>query len=1364
MSNTPNIPPKTPLPKSRRVPFEAMLPIENPQLLEGLDTWVKLGLISDQQVKRWARIHLQSERPIVPEIQPESKPQTIATGQFIADPESIRSVTPPRVTAPRDRSLIARILSSFMAEISVVWLLFLGVFLVVVSSAVLAASQWKNVDAIGQYGILFAYTVAFGIAALWSGRQENLRLTSRMLAATTLLIVPVNFWMMDGFRIFGSAIGLVVGLIAAAGLMVLQWRLLKEEEAGISGLMVGNLVGSSVLHLGWAIPGMALIATYVGTIGTAIVQVKSTHQSTVGVNGIDPVRQGINPSPIIQPVIIQPVVIQSVAAFGTLLLIARSTLSAGVPLSMLGLAIGICGALLCWEHRDSERQAGIWVPIGALLLTIGWFVSVSGGNLWQGLGVSALALGLLWERLHRRWEPGVVVGIIAVGLQAYTLLRVIFPPTLRSSVMAWIAKMANLNLGAWELTGLGFFLSLVGIAAFSDYLRRKDQPDLAKIAQKFALTLGFALAIPGIFNPAIRSIYFLGTFVLLLVSSTVRSKARQTRLTLADAYLTHSVGIAALLSGLEWKLGSILDRVQYGLISWTIVFLICALAEWGLLLVSRSRAVKHTAWTIGLGFAGLLYIGLFSSLMDSVANFGQLNAIDSSVSQVPPIFCLGLVLPAVLTGVARLRGRVVEQFPVSPKALSIWSTAGLGLSLLFVVSNLNLFLVCSAIATALMILNTKLIRSQWAAAITVFIGLLFTTAIIDRLAQGWRGIGIPWFGLVTLGLWVLHSLYRSKTQSVGARPSLPALYARAFDGWAIVLTTMILLIISSVEVLKWIGIDLFMFFGNMAVPIEISLVMAGIIYRTRDRLYSNWGLLGLTIAAESLVSHLFTLLRFSPNSSNTVLGGTVFFWLAIANVILMSNTQIAGDLWLKGFDRPAMIQARIDRPSVKDSAMVYIAPLFFGTIALLASHSIFTQWSGVYTIIVALVSIIVARRDSVLKLLTYIGAIGVTIGIYEIILFPLSQPTPPLTVDDAFLLLTLVGAVLAWGYRLLHRPIRKALRLEDEQVLAIAHAHFAWASTLGVLTIFAFLGPLALGSNSMGQISVNLLAGTYGLLGCYALSLGRSNAGWLTLGILQLWTGIGILLLDFLPSNVLLAWGGAIAALIAYLTAAIPWGRMGYTLINPIRNCAIALPGSVLAITVFSANIPSLLLAGGFYAWLATVSDRFRLSYVSVGLGIWAAWRLFSLWGLTDPLWYVSAVSLGIVFIVESDPTLKGHDGRETRHWMRILATALVALTAIVQSEANWSQGLLTIVLSLGLIALGLGLKTRAYLYVGTLVFMLKVLRQLWVFIGNYSLLLWALGITLGLLLIWIAATFEARRSRAIAFVQYWIGELDSWE
>jgi len=41
---------------------------------------------------------------------------------------------------------------------------------------------------------------------------------------------------------------------------------------------------------------------------------------------------------------------------------------------------------------------------------------------------------------------------------------------------------------------------------------------------------------------------------------------------------------------------------------------------------------------------------------------------------------------------------------------------------------------------------------------------------------------------------------------------------------------------------------------------------------------------------------------------------------------------------------------------------------------------------------------------------------------------------------------------------------------------------------------------------------------------------------------------------------------------------------------------------------------------------------------------------------------------------------------------------------------------------------------------------------------------LWALLIVLGLALIWIAATFEARRSQVSALLQYWLSELNEWE
>ena len=206
---------------NRRIPFELMLPDDHPELLNGLDSWLKLGLISDNEVKRWAKRYLVSAVPemdiVVPVAKTTNSPNS---GQFIRNDviafgrdRSLETSQSSSDNSP-DASIATRILSGFMAELGVMWLLFLGVFLVVISSAVLASLQWKNFSTIGQYGILWAYTVVFGGAALWTATHENLRLTSQMLRAATLLIVPVNFWMMDGFQLWRSPIGIVISLVA----------------------------------------------------------------------------------------------------------------------------------------------------------------------------------------------------------------------------------------------------------------------------------------------------------------------------------------------------------------------------------------------------------------------------------------------------------------------------------------------------------------------------------------------------------------------------------------------------------------------------------------------------------------------------------------------------------------------------------------------------------------------------------------------------------------------------------------------------------------------------------------------------------------------------------------------------------------------------------------------------------------------------------------------------------------------------------------------------------------------------------------------------------------------------------------------
>ena len=109
--------------------IEVRLPSSHPQLLPGLDIWLRLGLISDAQVRQICRDLV---CPVVLQPQTKPEPQNVET----LHATSLQG-TPPVVTKP---NILARMLQSLGAELSVRWLLFLGMFLVVVSSGVLAAS------------------------------------------------------------------------------------------------------------------------------------------------------------------------------------------------------------------------------------------------------------------------------------------------------------------------------------------------------------------------------------------------------------------------------------------------------------------------------------------------------------------------------------------------------------------------------------------------------------------------------------------------------------------------------------------------------------------------------------------------------------------------------------------------------------------------------------------------------------------------------------------------------------------------------------------------------------------------------------------------------------------------------------------------------------------------------------------------------------------------------------------------------------------------------------------------------------------------------------------------------------------------
>lgn len=446
---------------------------------------------------------------------------------------------------------------------------------------------------------------------------------------------------------------------------------------------------------------------------------------------------------------------------------------------------------------------------------------------------------------------------------------------------------------------------------------------------------------------------------------------------------------------------------------------------------------------------------------------------------------------------------------------------------------------------------------------------------------------------------------------------------------------------------------------------------------------------------------------------------------------------------------------------------------------------------------------------------------------YQLLIYQMQQASGGKSGDGLMmmaglgLLLTVLYGLGAWGQM---KPwFQTYLKLGVNDLRPIGHCHWVLASSLGGLAIVSprsllghglgtitFFGlaayalawghqrsPLSLSVNSKGSPSTQASnaphpAQTSSPRNVAAL---RGNQGWTVVGIWQLIGAIAFSLYSFAPNpSLITTWGGAIASLVAFLLYALPWQRWGWPL-TPWFQSALMLPSIVMLLTATATTIPSLLIVAAFYAWLAKATDRIRISYFSIGFISWAMLWFLALQQWTQLLWVSVDVGGALLYIVEVDPALRRYadetrlrdrsmsnqqDGEEAiapgartsgytntkqmRHILRTLATGLICLSSVYQSESTAWVILFTVGFSLVLIAVGIGLKTRAYLFVGTGTLLFEAIRYTRQFIGQHPLQIWAVGIVLGLALIWVAATFEARRHQVQLAFNYWQTELASWE
>ncbi|MEG4531630.1 hypothetical protein [Microcoleus sp. D2_18a_D3] len=1346
-------------PKDRSSKIELSVLASHPELLTGLDGWLRLGLLSPAEVEQLCRQYLVCplRDPAVDfsEIEnprdPIAEPKVPALSTQKAVPSRRESVARPTETT-QTPNFIAQILHSLMAEISVVWLLFLGVFMVVVSSGVLAASQWERFPAAGQYGVLLAYTLTFWTISSWANRQQNLHLTAQTLQEVTLLLVPINFWAMDTFGLWRYPWDWAVAIAAALILTWITARIIKYQYQSFSGKNIArsialNHLGLSYLHWGWAFAGFSLAAVYLGTVGTAATTVYQVQQQR-----LQSIQRGGNTETFPAAFSLSRDFLTykkaALVAYSLGILLGRAIFVKDVNIAEMGLALAICGVLLAWLDWQQPRPSGTiennisdqpnpsnffkWQLAGMGLLGLGYLVCFRDIPL-QAIAVSGLAVWFFYNRLVRFWQEFDLLMLEAVGLQSIWLFWRVLPLGIKTQVVAFLTQLTNSQETPWAFWGVLLLPYLILIVSAAQWLYRKRKFQLASFGENLALGLGSALTVISFVNPFWRSLNLLvSTLILGWITwkyvipdnsrrvSRPASGAEQRGNPAILVPLTHIIGLGAIASAIDLFFPNQPPNI------WSAILLIFMVAEWVFFVwmkAANSRensaffrwhpAWFQSSWYVGLVLAGFSFIVLQNYVIAGTATHRHQWSL------------LWLATPLALTGVAKY-----TEVP-HKRVASTFSAIALIFAQVLIFIFPGYRLIGLGVAAGLMLVNTYYLVEIPAAAIGVGFGLSFVAAVIDQLGfvSGWDW-GIAG-AIALLSLWLLRSIIVRFSSRLPESSQLAEIYERALDGWAILLAGLLLTTITFYSYELYAGSSL-SFPPSAEVLAAILVIMAAIIFRSLRQVSP------LAIYAVAWSLELLTAVGLSFVDRTTIN-------LAVANIALGLFTQLLGDWWRRRHRDPTIL------PSI------HFIPLVYGVLGLTFRSHTLTNWTGLTVLGASLIAIGIGRREPEFKPLVYLGLIGVSVAAYESLLYQLFQ-TPGGAFGDGLIVLATLGTTLTYIYRILSPWLSNYLHLTNAELKIFAHLHWVLSS---LLLIWASAYDIKSG------LSLGLVTGA--LLVQYAFLQGRNNLdrqwaeiwiylGWLeAFGIRLYW--INTPLVKYI-SGPLGPWKVAFASLLAYFIYILPWDNWGWSK-KPWQVIASLIPIVTILESPAKFYPISLLIAATFYFFLAWEREEVRFTYVSVAIIDWIMLRWFGEMGFTQPEFYVTPLGLSLLYITQFDGTLKLPAQKPLRHTVRIIATALICGMPLLTQQ---SHGLVAGAFSLAAIAAGLALRVRALLFVGTAVFLINVFYQLVVLIFDYPLIKWAIGLAFGIVFIWIAATFETRRDRISAFVQHWVGQLQSWD
>ncbi|MGL5875395.1 MAG: hypothetical protein ACRC2R_24045 [Xenococcaceae cyanobacterium] len=587
--------------------------------------------------------------------------------------------------------------------------------------------------------------------------------------------------------------------------------------------------------------------------------------------------------------------------------------------------------------------------------------------------------------------------------------------------------------------------------------------------------------------------------------------------------------------------------------------------------------------------------------------------------------------------------------------------------------------------------------------------------------------------------------------------------------------------------------------SNWQFLVAALLVGIGIIYRYW-RQPNNLAAYGVAWAVEIFVAQAIAIANYSNLILSTVNIGLGLFSLIFTSWLLSSRLRFAE---LTSFN---------------------LIPLLYALLGVLWRSSDFTAYTGLLTLGAAITGIGVGDRHRKWKGITYLSVAAISVAVYELVIYQMLQASGG-SLADGFTILAIVAAAIALIYRIFAllfierrqraegrgqkeqfpwdsvEPAIEDRQIKDygggayptsekeqgqikpsalcprtsafqggslgkrgnlalfnlslEEIVIVAHIHWAIGSILKIIAAgiaiesTAHLTPVS--------VTVSLILGAYAIV--QARDKNTKSDWWVYVGLVEIAATTVYARLIWTQLSILDPWRAMLVCLVALTIYQMPWQSWGWRS-TPWHRIALAMPAVTALLTVENISYFSLLVVAAFYARIAIGQRNIRWSYISLWFIDWGITKFLVENNFTNILLYASIISLSLFYVAQFDSYLITPAQRKKRHYLRIFASSIICSIALIFHQ---DTGIIPSIISFLLIFFGLGLKIRAFLFVGTITLIMTVFYQAFVLVFKYSFLKWIIGLVAGIILISIAANFERRRVQIVTVFQNWFEQLENW-